>query len=133
MSWLSLPIVFASLSVLLYVAIAVVLVVKWIRTRDIGIAWLGIAVVIWPWIAGLLRWGETIQIRRLVRHQTVGFFPFSLVEHGNATIGGLFTTLNSLQQLIGAGLLLIAVMYLYNGKNAINRIRMQVAPSHSEA
>lgn len=86
MFWILLPYIFAGLFVLLYVAVAVVLIVTWLRTRDTGIAWLGIAVVIWPLIVRLLSWGENIEVRRLVRNQPVGFFPFSLVEHGEATI-----------------------------------------------
>lgn len=133
MFWMLLPPIFAGLIILLYVALAVVLVLKWLRTRDTGIAWLGIAVVIWPLIVRLLVWGETIEARRLWMHQPVGLFPFSAVERGEVSMGMLFTTLSSLQQLIGVALVLIAVIYLYKGKSESNRIETQVAPTDSEA
>ena len=122
MFWILLPYIFAGLFVLLYLAIAVVLVMKWLRTRDTGIAWLAVAVIIWPSISRLLYWRETIEVHHLMRHEPVGFFPFSLVGQGKATIWGLFTTLNSLQQLIGVGLLLVAVIYLYKGNYIHNSL-----------
>lgn len=131
MFWILLPYIFAGLFFILYAAVAVVLVVKWLRTRDTGIAWLGIAVVIWPLIMRLLAWGETIQVRRLVRHQPVGFFPFSLVEHGQATIWGLVRTLEWSQQIVGVCFLLVAVIYLYRGVKS-SPIGTQAAPSNSE-
>jgi hypothetical protein len=131
--WILLPYFFAGLFVLLFLAIAVVLVMKWLRTRDAGIAWLAVAVVIWPLISRLLSWGETTEVRHLMRHEHVGLFPFSLVGDGKATIWGLFSTLNSLQQLIGLGLLLVAVVYLYKREDDSDRIETKTAVSNSEA
>ncbi len=104
----------------LHLAIAVVLVRKYLRTRDVGLVWLGVAVVIWPLVSRLLEHGESMLIDRLVKGQSVGYFPFSLVERGQITIGGLFTSLNLLQQLVGIGLLLVAALYLYKTKDNSN-------------
>ena len=131
--WILLSYIFAGLLVLLYLAIAVVLVMKWLRTRDTGIVWLAVAVIIWPLISCLLKWRETIEVHHLMRHEPVDFFPFSLVGQGKATIWGLFTTLNSLQQLVGVGLLLVAVIYLYRGKGDSNHFETKAAISNSEA
>jgi hypothetical protein len=115
-------IVLSALALVLHLAIAVVLVRKYLRTSDIGFVWLGVAVVIWPLVSRLLEHGELVLIDRLVKGQPVGYFPFSLVERGQMSIGGLMTSLNSLQQVFGVGLLLVAVVYLYKTKSNSNQV-----------
>ncbi len=112
--------ILVAVGLVLHLAIAVVLVRKYLRTRDVGLVWLGVAVVIWPLVSRLLEHGESMLIDRLVKGQSVGYFPFSLVERGQITIGGLFTSLNLLQQLVGIGLLLVAALYLYKTKDNSN-------------
>jgi|GraSoiStandDraft_29_1057270.scaffolds.fasta_scaffold2856596_1 hypothetical protein len=112
--------ILVAVGLVLHLAIAVVLVRKYLRTRDVGLVWLGVAVVIWPLVSRLLEHGESVLIDRLVKGQSVGYFPFSLVERGQITIGGLFTSLNLLQQLVGIGLLLVAALYLYKTKDNSN-------------
>lgn len=109
--------ILAALAIILHVAIAVVLVRTYLRTKDVSFVWLGIAVVIWPLVSRLLEHGEGVLIDRLVRGHSVGFYPFTLVERGQMTIRSLITSLNLLQQLIGVGLLLVAVLYLYKMSN----------------
>jgi len=106
------PSTVAALTIVLYLAIAVVLVRKYLRTRDVGFVWLGIAVFIWPLVSGLLEYGERLLIDRLVRGHPVGFYPFTLVEHGQMSAGVLINSLNLTQRLIGACLLLVAALYL---------------------
>jgi hypothetical protein len=79
---------------------------------------LGVAVVIWPLVSKLLGRGERVLIDRLVRHQPIGFYPFSLVEHGDNTVGGLVLALATGQQLIGVILLFVAVLYLYKANDS---------------
>jgi hypothetical protein len=101
-----------AVAIVLHLAIAIVLLRKYLRTRDIRLIWLGVAVVVWPLVSRLLNVGERVIISRIARHQTVDFYPFSLVEHGQITIGELATSLALSQQLIGVCLLLVAVLYL---------------------
>lgn len=108
------------LALLLLVAIAIVLIGKYRRTRDIGFLWLGVAVVVWPLVSRMLDFGVRAVIGRLVNRQPVGFFPFSLVEHGHLTLGELVLYLGSLNQLVGVCLLLVAVLYLSRTRNAIS-------------
>lgn len=110
--------VLAALAVVLHFVIAIVLVRKYLRTRDLGFVWLGVAVVIWPLVSLLLELGERSLIERIAHHRVVGFYRFSLVEHGQMTIGGLVASLSWVQQLIGICLLLVAVLYLSKTKNA---------------
>jgi hypothetical protein len=98
-------------ALLLHLAIAVILLRKFMRTRDVGFIWLGVAVVIWPLVSKLLDAGERVLIDRTLNHQWVTY-PFTLVERGQMTIGDLVTSLASFQQLVGVCLLLISVLYL---------------------
>ena len=104
--------VLIALVVILHLAIAVVLVRKYVRTRDVGFIWLGIALVLWPVVSSLLDRGQSVLLARLVNHRPIGFYPFSLVERGEMTIGAFFTVLATAQRLVGAVLLLVAVAYL---------------------
>jgi hypothetical protein len=87
----------------LYVALAVVLMRKYLRTRDAGFIWLGVAVVLWPLASRLL---DPVLVDRIIN------------SHSNAqmTVGEIVTLVRSIQQLIGIGLLLIAVLYLSRTK-----------------
>ena len=104
-------IILAALTLILHIAIAIILFRKFLKTRDVGFIWLGVAVVIWPLVSRLL---EHVFIDRLARHQLVGFYPFSL--HGQMSLGNLVASLALLQQLIGICLLLVAVLYLAKTK-----------------
>jgi hypothetical protein len=49
-----LPSILSWLALISPLALALVLVRKYIRTRDVGFVWLGLAGVIWPLVSGLL-------------------------------------------------------------------------------
>jgi len=104
--------VLSAATLLLHLAIAVVLVRKYLRTRDVGFVWLGGAVVIWPLASNMLSAGERVLVNRIARHEWVALYPFTLVERGQITLGGLMSSMVILQQLVGVCLLLIAVFYL---------------------
>jgi hypothetical protein len=104
--------ILAVAALLLHLAIAVILVRKFIQTRDIGFIWLGGAVVIWPLLSRLLDAGQHVLIQRILSHQWTAVYPFTLVERGQMTLGSLVASLALCQQLIGVCLLLIAVLYL---------------------
>jgi len=112
------PTILDTLGLVLYLGISVVLVLKYFRTRDAGFIWLGVAIVIWPLVSRLLVYGELVFVDRLVHGHAVGFFPFSLVERQQMSAGFLINSLNLTQQLIGACLLLIAVLSLSRAKSA---------------
>ena len=101
--------IFVIILVVLYVAIAILLGRKYLRTRDVGFVWLGVAVVIWPLVSAI---GRSFLIDRIAYGHWIGFYPLSLIERGQTTVGGLIYWLNLLQHLIGACLLLVAVLYL---------------------
>jgi hypothetical protein len=105
------------LVLLLHLAIAVLLVRQYIRTRDVGFVWLGAAVVIWPLISRLLDASERVLVARILNNQWVGVYPFTLIKSGQMRISSLITSLSLLQQLIGVCLLLIAIFYLSKTKS----------------
>jgi hypothetical protein len=96
------PILFA-IVVALYLALATVLVRKYLRTRDVGFAWLGMAVVVWPLLSSLLQYGQRLFIHRF------GSGPFY-------TTGDLVVIIFYARQIIGLTLLFTAVFYLSKTK-----------------
>jgi len=103
-------------AVLLHVAIAAILARQYLRTRDVGLVWLGVAVVIWPLVSQLLGAGERVSIDRALHRQSV-IYPFTLVGSGQITAGSLVMSLAVCQELIGICLLLVAVLYISRSKN----------------
>jgi len=99
-------------TLLLHLAIALILMRTYLRTRDAAFIWLGGAVVIWPFVSNALNAGERVLVDRTLRHEWVAFYPFTLVERGEVTMGSLISSLAILQQLVGVCLLLVAVFYL---------------------
>jgi hypothetical protein len=78
--------VLAALVLLLNLAVAIILVPGYLRTRDVGFIWLGVAVVIWPLVSRMLEAGEHVLVGR-VRSAAGEMFPFSLVASGQITLG----------------------------------------------
>jgi hypothetical protein len=112
------PNLLVSTFLVLEFALAVALIRKYVRTRDAGFIWLGMAVVIWPLVA---RYGGRVLVDRLVNKQPIGFYPFTLVEQGQTSVGSFVYSLGLLEQLIGVGLLLVAVLYLCKTQGNPNR------------
>jgi hypothetical protein len=104
-------------TIVLHLAITVILVRQYLRTRDVGFVWLGVAVVLWPVISRLLKSGEMVFLDRVIRHQSVGFYPFTLVARGQMTIGTFVRSFAVSQEFIGVCLLLVAILYLSRAKN----------------
>ena len=105
---------FTGLLIVLRLVIGGILLRKYSRTRQIGYIWLGAAVVVWPLISLMLNSVERSLLASYSNGQMAGVYPFSLVQQGQATIGGLVGMFNILESLIGVGLLLVAVLLLGN-------------------
>jgi hypothetical protein len=103
------------LAVLLHFAIVIVLVRSYIRSRDVGLLWLGVAVFIWPVVSRLLDLGERTLINNGYGRLHPGFLQSILVDRGQMTIGSLVMAFTFSQQLIG-DLLLVAILYLSRTK-----------------
>ena len=104
-----LTLILIALVVVLYLAIATVLVRKYLRTRNVGFAWLGVAGVVWPLLSQPLQYGQRVLIDR------VGSGPF-------ATLGQLLLTLAYAREAVGLALLFIAVFFLSKTKQLTVRV-----------
>ena len=101
-------------NVVLYLAIVAALVQKYRVTRDQGFFWLGLPLVMVPLLSFPLRhWMD-----RLASGRRVGFFPFTLVERGEMSIGSLVALLGSVQHLVSLALFLLAILMLYRSKQS---------------
>lgn len=91
--------------VLLSLTFIVVLIRKYLRTRDIGFVWLGVALVVWPMAQGAIRGAINANASRFLSRHTLGtryqLFSMSLWA-------------------VGAALQLVAVLYLHRKKPARN-------------
>lgn len=101
--------------IVLFIATAVVLARKYAITRDRGLLWLGVALVIWPLlISPLLNYGVGQGIDSCTqRGACFNLFPFTLVEQGVITVGELVLIFGYVNRIIGVALGLVAVMQLY--------------------
>lgn len=101
----------------LYLAVAVLLVRKYRRTGNAGFLWLGLPLVLLPFVAlPLALWLEA-GVDRLALGQQISIFPFTLVEQGRLTMGQLLTRLNLVEHVIWGLLSLLAVLVLNSSGN----------------
>jgi hypothetical protein len=114
---ITLPYILFYLGILLYVAVAVILVRKYLRIRDIGLVWLGIAAVGWPWVSGWIERKGRILALHARNGNGIGFFPFNQISREEISVGSFFLSLHLFLNLIGVSLLLIAVIYLFKRKS----------------
>ena len=106
-------IVTSVVGVVLYLAIIVALVQKYRTTSDHGFLWLGLPLVLMPLLRFPLAHWLSGTVNRLAKGEHVGFFPFTLVERAEMTIGSLVALLGSVQDLVWSGLILIAILMLH--------------------
>jgi hypothetical protein len=111
------PYSLAALVVLLYIAIAVVLARRYLSTRDVGLVWLGSAVIVWPIASFVLDAGRQVLMGRAMRREEV-LFPFTLVERGQLSVGMLTMSLDLSRQIVGLALLFVAVIYIHRANGA---------------
>jgi hypothetical protein len=97
----------------LAVAIIVALIRKYLRTRDVGFVWLGVAAVIWPFASGFLAASLRMLVQRGINGNPVAVYPLSLIGHGELTYGSVLAVFSMTRQVIATGLMLIAILYLH--------------------
>lgn len=117
------PYVLGSLVILLFnIIVALVLARSYASTRDAGFLWLGAAVIVWPFVSGWLQVGQQYLINR-VNHNSVVLFTFfrGQAEFTINDLLGVVNALTVLRSLVGACLLLVAVVYLARARNGRDR------------
>ena len=105
----SLPVLYVALQALVFVALAA----GYVRTRNGGLAWLGVAIFIWPLAWDLLTHAFIRPgIDQASMGETAGTFPFTLVSSGQMTLGSFLAALSYVQLIGGQVLMLVAVLKL---------------------
>ncbi|MGD9874860.1 MAG: hypothetical protein AB7T27_11430 [Kiritimatiellia bacterium] len=97
---------------ILYFAVADLLIWKYRKTRDSGFLWLSLPLVLLPVVALPIALWVQAGVDRLALGEQINAFPFTLVEQGHLTLGGLLTLLNLLQHVVWGILSLIAILAL---------------------
>jgi hypothetical protein len=100
------PLVGSAIVFALYMVLAAYLLRKYKSTGDVGFLWLGAAVVAWPIVANLLGWCGHALTEHFVNAHRNGRHTFRWGLGLSATLSMYF---GFLQQVIGIGLLLMAV------------------------
>lgn len=108
---------FGAMDITFYVAIAVLLIRKYRRTRDTGLLWLGLPLAIIPFTALPITSWRHAMADRLAMGQPVNCFPFTLVGQGRFTLGELLTLLNYADHVVWGVFALIAVCALSSGRS----------------
>ena len=106
----------------LLILVAAVFVWKYFRTKDVGLLWLAVAVVIWPLVSREIEHRALLHFRNPVQGGPGGFFQFLTAENGQVSLGTLVVAFTLVQQFIGAGLLLIAALYLYKARRSATQL-----------
>jgi len=112
--------VLGAITFVLYSVVAVLLVLKYRRTKDIGFLWLGLPLVVLPLVALPLAFWLQAGIDRLVLGKQAGAFPFTLVEQGRLTMGGFLTLLNLAEHVVWGIFALVAVLAFNGSRKARN-------------
>jgi hypothetical protein len=102
----------------LLIGVAVVLVRKYLRTQDVGLLWLAGAVVVWPLLSRAIEHRVLLHFGTAVQGHPAGFYQFLMAENGQESLGTLVLAFTLVQQFIGAGLLLLAALYLYKARGS---------------
>ena len=104
--------ILAAIMSVLYCAVAVLLIWKFRATRDAGFLWLGLPLVVLPFVAlPITLWRHAV-VDRLALGLQDNPFPFTLVEQGHLTLGALLTLLNFVDHVVWGVLSLVAILAL---------------------
>ena len=106
----------------LLILVAAVFVWKYFRTKDVGLLWLAVAVVIWPLVSREIEHRALLHFGNPVQGHPGGFYEFLMPENGQVSLGTLVVAFTLVQQFIGAGLLLIAALYLYKARRSATQL-----------
>jgi hypothetical protein len=100
----------------LYAAIAVILVLKYRGTKEAGFLWLVMPLVLIPALALPVTLWRHAMTDRWIAGKSVSLLPFTLVEQGRLTPGSLLTLLNFADHVAWGVFALAAVLVLVRRK-----------------
>jgi 4-amino-4-deoxy-L-arabinose transferase-like glycosyltransferase len=96
----------------LFLSVAIALFLKYRARRDRGFLWLGISLVLFPLLGAPLAGILHHAMNRVSAGETIGLFPFTLVESGRITLGEFVALLSHLRGAIWSAFVLLGVLML---------------------
>jgi len=104
------------LRLILLLTIAVLLFFRFKKEKDAAYLWFFAGFTICPIFSFVLNFAQKNFFDKLAQGEKVGLFPFSLVSEGRITVGELSFVLNSLENLLFLGVLLVGFAKLRRPK-----------------
>ncbi|HEV2576168.1 MAG TPA: hypothetical protein VGU25_03050 [Acidobacteriaceae bacterium] len=93
----------------LYVALTVLLIRKYLRTHNTGFLWLGAAIVLWPSLMDLFRY---VFISPVIHGHSAPGLLGALLSSSHVSPGVLLVSVSNIENSIRLLLLIIAVVFL---------------------
>ena len=117
------------LNTVLFLALAIAFLYKYRQTRDPGLLWLGVPLVVLPAVGMIFgipisHWMGSM-VDKLSSGQPIGSFPFSLVESGRITLGTLIETINATKHLFWTALVFVGVLMLHHSRPPESQVKPQ--------
>ena len=114
MSGMMVPLLMSAVVFAFYMVLVAALLRKYKSTGDVGFVWLGVAVILWPFVSNLLGWGGHIVMTHFVSSHAAGKQPVDGNGVSNGSLVG--AVFQMLQRVIGIGLLLVSIHFLAKGR-----------------
>lgn len=102
---------------ILAIAVAVVLVLRFRSTRNVGYLLLAIGVGIWPVVDSLIHVGLRWGIDRAIEHKPTPY-PFSIVTSGRVSVGTFLVTSNAMLRVLQLTITLLGFVLAFRTRPA---------------
>lgn len=102
--------------IVLFLVLFAILVYKFLRTRDPGLLWLMVPLLVAPVLDLLLNPALQAAVNALSAGRRVGIFPFTLVESERMSLGQFLAAFTTVKQVIWQVLIILGVAFLHTGK-----------------
>lgn len=103
--------ILGAITLILYLAVAWLLISKYCRTGDVGLILLGLPLVVLPIVSLPLTFWLQAGVDRLSYGEHVRVFPFTLVQQKRLTLGSFLTMVNLVEHVVW-GVLALAAVYV---------------------
>lgn len=119
--------IFQFLYAVVLIALGVILIRRYVQTRNIGYVVLGLALPLWP----LLSWAPSLFLRNQIDRVASGkeaVFPFSLLD-GRMTLGQIVATFSYGTRLVQISLVLLGFLLLSRSGNTLEPPNSALQPT----
>ncbi len=109
-------ILLGAVDLVLYITVAVILILKYCSTREAGLIWLVMPLVLIPALALPVTLWRHAMLDRFIAGKGAVLFPFNWIAEGRLTPGSLLTLLNFADHVAWGVFALAAVLVLIRRK-----------------